>query len=165
MTAKTPRQWAGLAILLMLGAFVGATAIWLHWRLRQEASGDIARGQALENAALRQIVAASPIAMVGLGPHGKVRLWTVGAERFFGYTAAEAIGRDAAFLMPDGDSEAHTKAMISAFKTANQSGRLQNNTVTCLALRRDGKQFRVQITLVVAGEMALAVFRALPQGL
>jgi len=43
--------------------------------------------------ALRRLVAASPLAIVTLNPNGSVRTWNASAERIFGWTEAEVLGR------------------------------------------------------------------------
>src|SRR5690606_31947418 len=48
---------------------------------------------------LAAIVASAQEAIVGKDIHGVVTSWNAGAERLYGYTAEEAIGRPVAFLM------------------------------------------------------------------
>jgi PAS domain S-box-containing protein len=49
---------------------------------------------------LATIVESSNDAIVGKDLDGVVNFWNAGAERLFGYTAAEAVGRPVTFLMP-----------------------------------------------------------------
>ncbi len=76
------RTFALLAVLATTAVVVS----FLHAERRQN---DLAR-----------LVDASDDAVVGRSLSGTVRVFSRGAERLYGYTAAEAIGQPAAFLMP-----------------------------------------------------------------
>lgn len=54
-----------------------------------------------EHARLAAIVEFSEDAIFSTTPERTVITWNASAERMFGYTAAEAVGRDVAFLVPD----------------------------------------------------------------
>ncbi len=58
------------------------------------------RRAAREQAFLSAIVASSSDAIVGRDLDGRILSWNAGAERMFGYTAAEAIGQPAALIVP-----------------------------------------------------------------
>ncbi len=49
----------------------------------------------------RAIMSASPVAVVGTDLEGRVTFWSPGAERLFGYTAAETIGQRPAIIPPE----------------------------------------------------------------
>jgi PAS domain S-box-containing protein len=51
-------------------------------------------------AKLAAIVDSSDDAILGLTPDGVVETWNAGAERLYGYTAAEVVGRSVALLIP-----------------------------------------------------------------
>ncbi len=59
----------------------------------------------LVQAHLAAIVEFAPDAIVSTSPDGRVRSWNPGAERMFGYTASEAIGQPAEFLMIEGSRD------------------------------------------------------------
>jgi two-component system CheB/CheR fusion protein len=49
----------------------------------------------------RRVLDGAPdFAMLLFDPNGKIITWNVGAERMLGWSAAEAIGRDAAMIYP-----------------------------------------------------------------
>jgi PAS domain S-box-containing protein len=63
----------------------------------------ITHGSPLDHEAreLSAIVASSDDAILSKGLDGTIRSWNSGAERLYGYTAAEAIGRSVALIVPD----------------------------------------------------------------
>jgi PAS domain S-box-containing protein len=64
-------------------------------RLVERGRADALRAQ------LAAIVESSQDAIVGTAPDRAIFTWNTGAERLFGYTRAEAVGRDVAFLVPE----------------------------------------------------------------
>jgi len=57
---------------------------------------------------LAALVAASPLAIVAFDPEGVVTLWSPAAERTFGWSAEEALGRDLPFVPADRQEEFRT---------------------------------------------------------
>jgi PAS domain S-box-containing protein len=55
------------------------------------------------NAILQSLVEASPLAIVTIDRSHRVLMWNPAAERLFGWTAEEVIGRPSPFLQPDAD--------------------------------------------------------------
>jgi diguanylate cyclase (GGDEF)-like protein/PAS domain S-box-containing protein len=64
-----------------------------------------ARRAAAENAKLAAIIAASPDAITSSDVHGNFETWNAGAERLYGYTAQEMLGRQFADLIPEDERE------------------------------------------------------------
>ena len=56
---------------------------------------------AVADARLAAVVGASHDAIVTLDEHARVETWNKGAEELFGWSAAEAIGKPASFIVPD----------------------------------------------------------------
>jgi PAS domain S-box-containing protein len=68
---------------------------------------------------LAAIVDSSEDAIIAKDLQGKITSWNRGAEQIFGYTAAEAIGKDIALIIPD-DRIAEEKQIISAIKAGKK---------------------------------------------
>jgi PAS domain S-box-containing protein len=58
-------------------------------------------------ARLAAIVSSSPDAMISIAPDGHIVSWNSGAERLFGYTAAEAVGRRFDLVVPPDLPDGH----------------------------------------------------------
>ncbi len=63
------------------------------------------------NQALRALIAATPLAVIAVDPAGLVTLWNPGAERLFGWSAAEVIGKSNPTIPPDRQAEARNLAV------------------------------------------------------
>jgi two-component system CheB/CheR fusion protein len=92
-------------------------------------------------ARLSAIVESSDDAIVGKDLDGIVLTWNRGAERLYGYTAEEAIGRDIRFLSPPGNS-----SEIDGFLAAIRRGERVEH-VNTERLCKDGTRIQVSITL------------------
>ena len=87
----------------------GAGRVWFHHQVVPVGDGvaitlrDITKGRKAEHARLlAAIVASSEDAIVGQSMDGTIESWNAGAERLFGYSAAEMLGRGKAPVMPPG---------------------------------------------------------------
>ena len=54
---------------------------------------------------LHALIAASPLAIQVLDPHGNVRMWNPASERIFGWTAEEVVGRPNPVVPPGAEEE------------------------------------------------------------
>ncbi len=94
-----------------------------------------------ETAQLAAIIASTDDAVMSGTIDGRVRTWNPGAERLFGYTAEEAIGRGIAFVM----------APRHAGRTMDWHARVvaghQLTDVDTVARRKDGSEIVVSVTL------------------
>ena len=85
----------------------GRTISYHGGRVRFTAIRDLTKRKQQEenlraaNETLEAIIAASPVAVIALDTDGKVTLWNPAAERMFGWTAAEAVGRINPIVPPD----------------------------------------------------------------
>ena len=74
---------------------------------------DISERKRLEaaNAQLAAIVEYSEDAIISKDLEGTIQTWNASAERVYGYTAAEAIGRNIRFLVPEGSEQEETQIL------------------------------------------------------
>jgi PAS domain S-box-containing protein len=94
-------QDVAMAVLIVAGTFVLASVVlWTASLLNRDA--DERRSAAQSVAYLSALVEWSTDAIVGKTLEGTVASWNHGAEKLYGYTAAEVVGRSADVLMPPG---------------------------------------------------------------
>jgi PAS domain S-box-containing protein len=80
--------------------FVAATALWLYALLRRQHDLHF-RVEEAERAAAEMLgayIGSAPIAIVGLDREERVTLWNAAAERLFGWSAEEILGREVPFV-------------------------------------------------------------------
>ncbi|HEY1186353.1 MAG TPA: PAS domain S-box protein [Gemmata sp.] len=97
----------------------------------------------------RETVEAAPDAIVTTDPQGTVQNWNRGAERVFGWTAAEAVGHTVELIIPARFAAAHAAA-LAAFDLA-RSSRMRAGVVELVAVRKGGTEFPVEIALASWG--------------
>jgi PAS domain S-box-containing protein len=107
------------------------------------AASDVTRRKRAEEsrAQLAAIVESSDDAIMSTNLEGVITSWNLGAEKLFGYSAEEAIGKPMRMLFP-GDrvgEEAENLARIRRGETVNQSETVR--------VTKDGKQIDVSVTL------------------
>ncbi|UKA63613.1 response regulator [Arthrobacter sp. FW306-04-A] len=90
---------------------------------------------------LGAIVNSSADAIVGKTPDGVITSWNPGAERIYGYSAAEAIGRHVSFIIPD-ELEDEEKGLMAAIAAGGETHSFETERV-----RRDGSIVPVSLTL------------------
>ena len=84
---------------------------------------DVDREKRLEDAVrtremhFRSILDTTPDAMIVIDEHGIMQFFSRAAERQFGYTEPEAIGRNISLLMPEPDSSRHDGYLARYLKT------------------------------------------------
>ncbi len=110
----------------LAGDFSAMAASLSEYRRRlEEALTERTRALQQTHAELTDILAHSADAIIGLDRDGRVRIWNRGAERLFGYGAAEAIGNDADTLLASTPSE-HTAEAAFIKRELRQHGAVVN---------------------------------------
>lgn len=95
-------------------------------------------------------------AVVTIGQNGEIETFNPSAERMFGYTEEEAVGRNVSILMPQSLRGAHD-SQINVYLRTGKSRILNAGSREVMAQRKDGAVFPMEITI---GEMAAAGGRA-----
>jgi PAS domain S-box-containing protein len=94
-----------------------------------------------ERSRLAAIVDSSDDAIIGKSPDGTVISWNRGAEKIYGYIAAEAVGRHVSFLAPPGQADEVDRILERV-----RGGEAVHHFET-VRIRRDGTPIEVSLTL------------------
>jgi len=124
--------------VLLLAAGAGLGLIWRQMRIRFyrekfEAEADRAR--------LGAIVESSHDAIIGKSLDGVITSWNLGAEKIYGYSAAEVVGKSMTMLIPPGQQEDFARLMDKV-----RRGEPVINQET-ERVRKDGGHIYVSLTL------------------
>jgi PAS domain S-box-containing protein len=94
----------------------------------------------------RRIVEGSPDAVILGDAEGNIRLWNVGAEAVFGFTAAEAIGRSMDLIIPERLRGRHWDGYRKVMATGvSRYG--PGDLLAVPAIRKDGSAMSVEFTI------------------
>ena len=137
---------AGAALFAAAGA---ALTLGGEWFQRSGARTASALGELAEREAhLRSILDTIPDAMIVIDEAGLMRSFSPAAERLFGWTAAEALGRNVSMLMPSPHREAHDGYLERYYRTGER--RIIGVGRVVVGERRDGSTFPMELAV---GEM------------
>ena len=106
-------------------------------------------------AMLRAIVDAATDAIVSADAGGDIVQVNRAAERMFGYATSELMGRPLTILMPERFHDAHRSGFARFLATGE--ARVIGRTVELAAVRKDGQEFPIELSLAVS-RAADAVF-------
>jgi PAS domain S-box-containing protein len=102
------------------------------------------RAQRDELAVLAGVMQATDDAVIVTSPDGTVLRWNSGAERLYGYTAAEAVGQHVSFMLPD-----RIKAQLpNMFAEVSRRRHLRFDSA---GVRKDGTELLTSVTLSQVG--------------
>ena len=94
----------------------------------------------------RMILETAYDAFIGMDPDGTITVWNPQAERTFGWTTAEAIGRTLCnTVVAPAYRAAHANG-VELFLTT-EAGSMLNRVIDLVALHRDGHEFPVEATV------------------
>lgn len=93
------------------------------------------------------LIAAMSDAVIYADADGVIRLWNRGAERVFGYTAAEAIGQSLDLIIPENLRARHWAGYRRTMETG-QSRYGEGALLAVPARRKDGARVSVEFTIV-----------------
>lgn len=94
---------------------------------------------------LRSILATVPDAMVVIDEAGLILSFSAAAEKMFGYSEADVVGKNVKMLMPNPDRDRHDQYLINYLTTGKRKiigiGRVTT------ALHRDGNTFPIELSI------------------
>jgi PAS domain S-box-containing protein len=99
----------------------------------------------------RALMAYSPDAILGVNRKGTIVFWNRGAERVFGYSSSEMLGRPLTRLISKKDRESHALS-LSTFLTGNCG---ETALIEGEALRKDGSTFPLELSLSIEHQNGL----------
>jgi PAS domain S-box-containing protein len=112
---------------------------------------EIAKRTAVEDelraseAKFRSVTQSVGDAIVSADNDGKITFWNPAAEKIFGYSENDVIGKPLTMMMPERYREMHRAGM--ARYRAGGEARVINKTVELEGLRKDGSEFPIELTL------------------
>ena len=109
-----------------------------------------------ESRHLAAIVEQADDAILSVGADHKITLFNHGAERVFGYTAAEALGQPLNLLIPDRFHERHDGHM-KRFAEGGEQARQMGDRGEIVARRKNGEEFPAEASILkleIDGETA-----------
>jgi PAS domain S-box-containing protein len=88
-----------------------------------------------------------PDAVVYADGEGVIRFWNAGAERIFGFGAAEAVGKSLDIIIPQGLRARHWAGFGETMRTGD-SRYGAGDLLAVPALRRDGTRLSIEFTIL-----------------
>jgi PAS domain S-box-containing protein len=151
-------------VLLAFGLAAASAVVVLGYILRLILRGLDERQRAHEaladsQARLNAIVDTTLDGLVVIDESGLIQRFNQSAERLFGYTEAEVLGRNVSLLMPSPDREAHD-AHLQRYRSTGQRHIIGIGREV-MALRRNGERFPVELAVGEARVQGHALFTGL----
>jgi two-component system sensor kinase FixL len=141
-----PQNVIGAILFAVLGVASGVAGQRLRRNAQRarQALQDIAASEAH----LQSILATVPDAMIVIDEHGIMQSFSAAAERQFGWSAAEALGRNVSMLMPNPYRDAHDGYLQRYLATGER--RIIGIGRVVVGERKDGSTFPMELSV---GEM------------
>lgn len=143
-------QIAGTLVFLVAAAAIAAGGELFQRMSVRAASTN--RNLTAREAHLRSILDTVPDAMVVIGDRGIMQSFSPAAERLFGWTAEEVVGRNVKMLMPDPYREAHDSYLERYLTTGER--RIIGIGRVVVGERKDGSTFPMELSVgeMISGE-------------
>jgi len=135
-----------VAIVLVLVLLAVGAGAWLRRRMRD--ARRVLEDLEAREAHLQSILDAVPSAMVVIDEQGVVRTFSPSAERLFGWTSDEVVGRNVAMLMPSPYRDAHD-GYLGRYRATGERRIIGIGRVV-VGERKDGSTFPMELSV---GEM------------
>ncbi|HSV91504.1 MAG TPA: PAS domain S-box protein, partial [Desulfobacterales bacterium] len=130
----------GLLFFAGIGTLLGRMSDLTRSNLRRAASLDAALAR------LSSVLSAAKDAIITIDPDGRVSSWNAAAERMFGWSEAEALGRDLHAMIPSPNHRGGAGPQVPAFPRPDEA-RYLHTTIEMEGARRDGSVFPVELSL------------------
>jgi len=139
-------EWSRAAIFVVLGIGIA----WFGERLRSArvAADESTRATIAREAHLQSILDTVPDAMVVIDMSGAIQSFSTAAERLFGYSSGEVIGKNVSMLMPSPYREQHGGYIERYLRTGER--RIIGIGRVVVGERNDGSTFPMELSV---GEM------------
>src|SRR4051794_44436 len=95
----------------------------------------------------RSVAESATDAIVAADQAGDIISWNRGAERIFGYTEGEVIGKPLSVLMPERFRPMHDAGIARVVEGGVAASRIMGTTVEVVGLRKDGREFPLELSL------------------
>jgi PAS domain S-box-containing protein len=96
---------------------------------------------------LEKFVHAAGDAIIAANPDGSIVLWNAAAERIFGYTEKEALGRSLDLIIPERFRERHWEGYRQVMSTGQT--RYGANVLRVPAAHKDGRALSIAFTVAL----------------
>ncbi|MBI2839212.1 MAG: PAS domain S-box protein [Acidobacteria bacterium] len=111
---------------------------------------------------IRAIIATAQNAFIAMDAAGRIVEWNPRAETMFGWSRAEALGLSLAdTIIPRSLRDAHRDGVKRLVEAGEE--RILNKRIELSGLRRDGREFPVELTVAVVGSGATRLYHAFLQ--
>src|ERR1700704_6412316 len=113
----------------------------------------------MDTAQARSILDLAQSAFVSMDEEGRIIYWNIRAEELFGLTRTQAVGRVLAdTIIPERMRDAHWEGLRRFRETGE--GPVLNQRVELSAVRADGSEFPVEVTISAIAEQGAWSFHA-----
>ena len=93
------------------------------------------------------LLASNADAIVAADAQGVIRFWNPGAERVFGFTAADAVGQSLDLIIPERLRDRHWRGYHEVMRTG-QSRYGDGDILAVPGVRKDGTRISLEFTIV-----------------
>ncbi len=97
-----------------------------------------------------RIVRQAPDAILFADSQGIIRFWNDGAERIFGWPAAEAVGRPLDLIIPEKLRGRHGEGYAKVMATGKS--KYGTGLLSVPAMHRDGRRLSIEFSIVLLGD-------------
>ncbi len=101
---------------------------------------------AASSSLLAQVIDLAEDAIISVGEDQRIVLFNQGAERVFGYSAKEAIGKPLDILLPERMAKLH-RTQVTEFTHSGQTTRRKSERTQILGRRKDGTEFPAEASI------------------